>query len=598
MARLRGLVLLLLTAGAGFRLAAAEPAWVQVRAAEFTLVAQLPEKPAVAWAGEFSQYVAALKRMLPVNTAALPPLTVVIFARDRDFRNFRPLDAAGKPKPMAGFFTRRDGWAVAGMSGTDLDNTRRIIFHEGTHWFMSGFEAPSLVWFEEGMAEVFSTFELTKKGVTWGKPIGEHIRVLNALAPLPIEKLMYLARSDLFAGGDEGMERTGIAYAESWAFVHYLIFGARDGTRREAMIKYVLDRQAGKHPDEAFKESFGAGYAEMDERLREYLHSGNYFTATLAPASVPELRAQPAAAVDVEVALAKLCVAALRYPEALEHARKAVALAGDGPIGHELLGEVYREKGEVKEARAAFEQAIARGSKNFRPYFELAAARHADASTAAGTVENLKPEQAREIANDYERAINFGPQFKRSYQALAGIIGLTPPGNAQDAMFLEQGLKLFPGEPSIRIGLAVLAKREGDHAKARTLLDEVLAGEDALPGHVRTYARRLDAAWQTNDEARQVNALIKEKKYQEALAFVTKSMAATNDSAKRMRLLPLRRNLEATVQAEAIREAWEAKNWTEARRLLEAFQNSDAEPGIKSQMRRRLDELDRRGLGK
>ncbi|MFX8043708.1 hypothetical protein ABTK79_19400, partial [Acinetobacter baumannii] len=75
-----------------------------------------------------------------------------------------------------------------------------------------------------------------------------------------------------------------------------------------------------------------------------------------------------------------------------------------------------------------------------------------------GTARHLTPEQAREIANNYERSINLNPRHRASYQNLAGIIGLVPAGNADDAKYLGVGWKLFPDDGMIRLGIAVVAK--------------------------------------------------------------------------------------------------------------------------------------------
>ncbi len=94
---------------------AAPEQWRKVTVSNFTIVTPIDEKQAVNWASDFTQFIYALRATIPVNTAKLPPLTIVVFPDSRDFEPFRPLDSKGKPARSAGFLSRTDGWAIAGL---------------------------------------------------------------------------------------------------------------------------------------------------------------------------------------------------------------------------------------------------------------------------------------------------------------------------------------------------------------------------------------------------------------------------------------------------------------------------------------------------
>ncbi|ACB76143.1 DUF1570 domain-containing protein [Opitutus terrae] len=587
---------MLLSAAAAFP--AKEPQWLRVSAPEFTVITTLSEKEAVAWAGEFAQFIGALQGFIPVNPQRLPRLTIVVFGREREFADYRPLGDDIKVQEVAGFFARRDSWAVAGLAKNDWnERTKATIFHEGTHWFLSAFELPNPVWLEEGLAEVFSTFAIGKKKISWGRAIEDHVMVLNELPPMPLEKLLFISEGSLFTGGEEGAVRTGMAYAQSWAFVHYLMFGQNDAPRG-AMMAYVRALRTATHPDEAFRQAFGQDYATMDEKLRRYLRGGRYYVAERPPATLAELRAEPASVADVEDALARLCLGGRRMGEALAHANHVLAAAGDSAVPFELLGQVHLERGNRPMAQAAFEQAVARKSLDFRPYYEIARARHAGSAQPDGSLGDVSPVEARKIANGYERAINLNARYRPAYEGLAGVVELTPAGNPQDLAFLQQGVLLFPDNGMIRLGLAVVEKRDGDATKAAMLLNEVLESEKPQPVHVRNYAHRLETAWLERDVFGQTDALVKEKKFAEALALLDQRAAENNTLRFLRRVRVTRQNIQNTQRLEVVREAWEGRQWTEVRRLINEILESDASPVLKAQMRRRLDDLDRRGLGK
>lgn len=576
---------------------AKETQWLRVTTPEFTVITSLPEKDAIAWTGEFSQFVAALQGFIRVDPKRLPRLTLIVFARDREFANFRPLAANGKPEDVAGFFAHRDSWAVAGVGSEGWGGeTKSTIFHEGTHWFLSAHELPNPVWLEEGLAEVFSTFQINKKTISWGRAIDEHVEVLNQQPLLSMEQLLFVNRDSLFVGGDEASERTGMIYAQSWAFVHYLMFGQNDAPQG-AMMAYVRALRTAVHPDDAFKQAFSEDYRAMEDKLRRYLHSGRYRVAQPPLAVLAPVHAERATTVEVEEALARLCLVGRRHAEAIQHANKALAAAGDSPVPYELLGLVHKERGDKAAALEAFEQAVHRKSQDFAPYYELGRAQQDAAVQLDGSLGNFSAEDARKVANRYERAINLNPRYRPAYEALAGVVELAPAGNAQDALFLQLGAKLFPDDAMIRLGLAVLEKRDGDSAKATELLAAVLDGEP--PAHVRAYARRLELAWLRQDVFNQTEALMKEKKYDEALALLDRRAGESNNPGFVQQLRATRRSIQDTQRYEAIRSAMGNGAWPEARRLMnEILESEEAGAMLKNQIRRMLGDLDRRGLGK
>jgi hypothetical protein len=183
----------------------------------------------------------------------------VLFARDRDFGPYRVLGANGKPlTEVAGFFSRRETWAVAGLAGTSSQDVRRIIFNEGVHWLFSAYQRPNPVWVEEGVAEVFSTFAFARKKMSWGHGIEEHAFVFQRGPLIPLERLMFLDKAMMFRGGGPPV---GMLYAQSWAFAHYLLFG-QHSLPKDALDTDLKLYHSAIHPDEAFKRAFGTTYAD------------------------------------------------------------------------------------------------------------------------------------------------------------------------------------------------------------------------------------------------------------------------------------------------------------------------------------------------
>jgi len=246
--------------------AQAADTWLKVAAPKFTLYSNSNAEEALASANEFQVFIYSFTEIFPVDAKALPPLTIVLFKRSKDFKDFRPLAPNGKPRDnVAGYFARRASWAVFGMVGSELDEElRKTIQHEGVHWLLRSYDIPNPPWLEEGLAEVFSTFSVTRKGqVEWGRSIPELAALLQAEDPLPLRRLFSISQNDpLF---NESM-RTSLFYAGSWAFVHYMLF-SEEARTKPLFENYMKAMRSGERTEEGLRETFNAGFEEVDKKL-------------------------------------------------------------------------------------------------------------------------------------------------------------------------------------------------------------------------------------------------------------------------------------------------------------------------------------------
>jgi tetratricopeptide (TPR) repeat protein len=568
--------------------------WLRVATPEFTLVTSLREKEAVVWAGEFSQYIAELRSLFNIKRA-LPPLTIVVFARDRAFEDYRPLGENGKPQPVAGFFLRHNSWAVAGLAGANAtEEVRRVIFHEGVHWFLSALDRPNPVWVEEGLAEVFSTFGVTKNKVEWGRAIPEHVLLLSQEKLLPVDRLLYVGQSELFR---DTSNHTGIVYAESWAAVHFLIYGDNKQIPRSALFDFLKLTNDGVPLEAAFRQAVGSDFATFDRRLSVYLRDGRYFIHSKTVVALAALRAEPAPAVEVAQALGRLALAGHRWEKAIAFARDSIAAAPDDPRGYELLGLARSDSGDDVGGREAFVTAVEKGSVDFQPYFSLAVGAQKAAVNDAGEPRELAPAEARRIADQYERAILLAPRFLPSYQNLAGVLAVAET-RPYDREYLDLGRKIYPRDGWIRVGLSILTERGGDRLAALQAVNEIEA-DASEAGRIRAYARKLSDAWVRQEVLSRVDALAKEEKFPEALAYLEEQIAGPISSPLRAQLVSMRPGLKGAARSQEIGRAFKEQRFDEARQLLrETIASPELPVALKQQSQRALDDLDRRAASR
>lgn len=569
--------------------------WQKVVTPQFTLYSSGKSADALRVAQEFQQFIGALREIVRINPRALPPLTIVMFDRDKEFRPFRPRRPNGKPWDVAGFFSRQEGWSVFGLSGVGLDDeVRRTVFHEGVHWFMSSFDLPNPPWLEEGLAEVFSTFVVEKGKREWGQPIGVHVQVLHSSNPLPLERLLSVSRTDpLF----NESQRTGLFYAESWAFVHYLLFGEHN-RERTLFNEYLKAFRRGVHPDESFRTVFKKDYAGMDRELFNYLRSGKYFVGSRPlSAEASTLKVEPVSEVERDIALAHLALGADRLDLAQEYISSAQRVAPDSALVSEVAGYLASARGDTAGMLEHFAKAAQNGSTDYRIYFDPAQRLHQSGSGPEGRL-GLSPKEARQIADGYEKTINLRPWFLPAYQGLGGIIELLRPKNQEDRKFLELGQKQFPNDGLIVLGLAAASHQSGETDDALQLLGAVLSRADQLPTSVNGYAQRLDESWKFEKSSEKIRLLVEAGQFEEAVIAVDELLAKGVPFGSRGTILLDRANLEASVQMKQAQTAWNERRWSDARKLIEKVLASPVQTGAKYEARRRLAELDRRNLGR
>jgi len=147
-----------------------------------------------------------------------------------------------------------------------------VIFHEYTHLLVNNTFKNAPVWFNEGLAEYYSTFSITDdQKVGLGLPIGNHVHLLRENKMLPLRTLFEVDHKSPHY--NEGKKQS-IFYAQSWALMHYLIIG-REG-KLDKLATFLGLRDEGVPVEKAFPQAFGTTFEEMEKDLREYIKQNRY----------------------------------------------------------------------------------------------------------------------------------------------------------------------------------------------------------------------------------------------------------------------------------------------------------------------------------
>ena len=214
----------------------AKDKWLTVQTQNFTVVSNASEGDARQVGLKLEQFRAIFIKLFKISPTSAVPITVLVFKNSDSFKPFKPL-YNGKPANVAGYFQRGDDENIIALElGAGDERPLGVIFHEYTHLLTAYSPRPWPVWLQEGIAELYSTFEVKKNEVTIGSPVSSHVYRLRDNKFIPLDRLIRVAHD---SPEYNERNRQGILYAESWAFAHYLMFGNK-GTRQPQLLDELL----------------------------------------------------------------------------------------------------------------------------------------------------------------------------------------------------------------------------------------------------------------------------------------------------------------------------------------------------------------------
>jgi hypothetical protein len=181
-------VLYLLAAFQCLQPASGKENWVSVRSKNFLLIGNANEKEIRQVAMRLEQFREVFSRLFAkANLKSPVPTTVVVFKSDSAYRPFKPM------ANVSGYFQAGSDVnyiTLTTESGGTEQNSFTIIFHEYTHLLVNNTSGNVPVWFNEGLAEYYSTFSITDdQKVVLGRPITNHVYLLRERKMLPLRTL-------------------------------------------------------------------------------------------------------------------------------------------------------------------------------------------------------------------------------------------------------------------------------------------------------------------------------------------------------------------------------------------------------------------------
>jgi tetratricopeptide (TPR) repeat protein len=457
--------------------------WTRVQSKNFTLAGNASENQIRGVAEELEVFRTAFSKFfnIPARDTTVPT-TVIVFKTDDAFKPYKPL-YQGKPANIAGYFQKGQDLNYIALSA-DIQ-TPRVIYHELVHRLLSDSMSSLPPWFQEGFAECFSSVRVfgKDKKVQMGHPIGEHVALLTQRNFTPLEKLFAVTHGSAEYNEEE---KQGLFYAESWAFVHYMMFN--EPQRRAQFITFLNKLKGGNELD-AFREVFNTDVASFQKTFEAYIQqrlAWNAFELATPEglARSKDMTARTISEAESEYFLGDLLLHSQRLNEAETHLTKAVKLDAKLGMAQAAMGRLLMRKNNNDDALAYLRRATELDPDNYLAHYYHASLLNSRRATT------LSDADWTTMRSELHKTIQLAPQFVEATEMLASANLSRNVDIPQTAEMLVNALKIAPGRDYLILQLAFVVSRTPQRESARPLLASLMA-KLALDPPIRQSAQNL-----------------------------------------------------------------------------------------------------------
>ena len=444
--------------------AARDDLWTVLDTEGFEVYSNAPERRTTDLVRDLAIFRGALLELLGPEAGRSPLPTWVFLFRNRS--SFEPYEL--HPERTTGrtagwFATTRQANVIA--FDASADRGPQVVLHEYVHFLIESSTPGVPLWLNEGLAEFYSTLEVTPRGAEIGRPLEQYVRLLRARSLLPLGELFAVDETSPLYGEDE---RSSLFYAQSWALTHWLLAG--DESRQPQVSRFLARLRDGGDGSRALIEELGLTAEGLEDELRAYLASRR-FSYGVAPLTavepvLGEPREVPPGTVLARLGLTLAQMPGSRLPQAREHCEAA---RGDGrapALALACVAQVQLEEGALAEAHETLRDAVALAPREAE-IWELHGHAAIERRRALGDGgPSLGVAWGEEARRSFERALELSPGY---VPALVGL-GLSYFWDEDPSPGLEPltaALQALPGERSVVLNTIALAARAGEVEIAR-----------------------------------------------------------------------------------------------------------------------------------
>ncbi len=449
--------------------------WTTARSSHFEVHSNAEPERAAEIVSSLELFRSAFADLAPEIELRSPAPTRIFAFRDAE--SYAPYKSGGESagvKVLGQFLTHRDGNYITLNADPSYLGSFSVIFHEYVHFLVQSNLPGVPMWFNEGLAEYYSTFQTEGETAYLGQPVARHLRWLRANHELGVESVLAVTRENAHEHDASG---AGRFYAVSWILVHYLLSDESD--RSGDLADYFESLGRGEDPRGAFVDAFDVRPAELEKAIRAYVLEGSLPVAGLRLDRLPDARSVELAAVSpatVLTGLGDLLAHLGREEEAARHLHRALEYEPDSGDAWAGLAYVRDRQQRLAEAHELWSRALELVPRSASSY--LLCGRHLLTLSEGGGLAGDGSDRMA-LADRARRVLGIAtgidPAFGEAW-VMRGVAHLLPGGDAAEGIeHLERARALLPGRSDVLLHLVQLYVREGREDEAIALAEGALS---------------------------------------------------------------------------------------------------------------------------
>jgi tetratricopeptide (TPR) repeat protein len=470
--------------------------WFEARTAHFNIYSCGPTQEVALVGGRLEQFRDAYSMLAGVEAVSSPPIVAIAFPTHEALEPFLPL-YQGKPANLAAFFHRSSdenliALYLSGQGAASLNS----VYHEFTHLLLRHNALFWPLWLDEGMADVYSTFETAGgHSVRIGKPQDLYVRLLAKRPLMPLHELFAVTN-----GSPEYNERDrqGIFYAESWLLTHYLMMGDNAVLKPRFGQLTALLRQ-GQVPEQAFTNALRITLPGMENLLRRYLERGRFEPLNLtvnADLSAPRsLAMRVISPVETCFRLGDLLMRVNRFDEAGHYFEQGQKIAPKSPLSYEGLGLLASERRNHVEAAQQLRAALDHGSTSFLAHYCYAREKLRLTAESGENFSRIEGPEATVIREELQKSLALMPNFGPAHHLLGFFLLIQGEDLAEAEKHLQRAIQLEPENQAYLFSLAQIQVRKNEPDAAERTLEPLRLpyADSRMKAHAEEMMRAIKA---------------------------------------------------------------------------------------------------------
>jgi len=365
---------------------------------------------------------AAFARLVSRNVIdSSVPTTVIVFRDDLSFMPFKPV-YNGRPASISGFFLPGDDVNYIALSLDPRGDTYATAFHEYVHLHIKDNVPGAPLWLNEGLAELYEALEFSGSDAIIGMPDHNYLYLLRQREMLPLKTLFSIGPDSPYYNE---RDKAGVFYGESWALVHYLMFGER---ARQDQFKKLLQRiGSGDDAAKAIEATYGTTLDVIEQELQSYVRRGNLTAQHITGIANPEAyrsytATQRSGLTDSEAYyyLSDLSLHMGRHAVAERGLKEAIAQDPGFLPAYAALGSMYVEERRYAEAKKYLQKAIT-SPQSYLVHYYYAYVLSREGMSASGEVSQYSRENAAVMREQLLQSIKLASNYAPAYYLL-GVV--------------------------------------------------------------------------------------------------------------------------------------------------------------------------------